>query len=72
VKKRKKRAMTAEPTEQQKNLELCKLELQAILEKYGLGLKGVPVFTPDGRVEVSIIFVKAAPKEEASQEGSPS
>lgn len=54
----------AQPTEKQKQIEMCRLELRAILEKYNLELRGIPAFTEDGRVEVSIIFVKAPPKDQ--------
>lgn len=62
----------AQPTDEQKRLEMCKLELKAVLERYGVDLKGVPVFTPDGRVEVSILFVKAAPKSGQEQSSASS
>jgi hypothetical protein len=46
--------------EQQRTVEACKLELQAVLDRYSCGLRATPFVTADGRLAATVEIVPGA------------
>jgi len=51
-------ARKALAVERTRRLEMCRQEIQAVLQKYGLELQAQPVILPDGRIGANVLLVR--------------